>query len=255
MYKVVLIDDEPIILEGLATTIPWSDYDCRVVGTARDGKEGMEVIRRYRPDMVITDILMDNMDGLKMIAGVKAEFPGIRVTILTGYRNFDYAREAVKLDVDRLILKPSRTEEIEEAVRAMKAKLDETAERNDAMFHPLKDGQTAAAALTVRPALEYIDKNYHRKLYLSDVAENSYVSQWYLSKLLHRETGKSFPELLNSVRIEKARKLLEDPDLRIGDIADKVGFSDAAHFARAFRRETGMSANEYRKKIDLRTSQ
>lgn len=190
-----------------------------------------------------------------MIAGAKSEFPGLRFTILTGYRNFDYAQEAVKLDVDRLILKPFKIEEIEEAISAMKEKLKESMRRSAAVFHTATTEKTPAAGLTVRTALEYIDLHFDKKLYLGDVAENCYVSQWYLSKLLHKETGKSFPELLNSVRIEKAKVLLENPDMRIGDISDKVGFSDAAHFSRAFRRETGMSANEYRKQRLFRSEE
>jgi len=72
--------------------------------------------------------------------------------------------------------------------------------------------------------MHYIRENYTQKLTLSDVAEKTYVSQWHLSKLLNRHIGQSFSEILNNVRIEQAKKLLEDPSLRIGDVADAVGF-------------------------------
>lgn len=80
------------------------------------------------------------------------------------------------------------------------------------------------------------------------MADHVYVSQWYLSKLLHRETGKSFPDLVNGIRIREAKKLLQDPHLRISDVSEQIGFMDPAHFSRAFKRETGMSAGEYRKR-------
>lgn len=81
---------------------------------------------------------------------------------------------------------------------------------------------------------------------MCEVAEKTYVSQWHLSKLLNRHTGQSFSDILNHCRIEHAKKLLEDPSLCIGDISDAVGFLDLAHFSRVFKKQEGMSANEWR---------
>ena len=68
MYKVVIIDDEPIIVEGLSRVIKWEEYGCRLAGTAYDGMEGVKVIREQEPDIIFSDIAMPGMDGLKMIA-------------------------------------------------------------------------------------------------------------------------------------------------------------------------------------------
>jgi len=84
---------------------------------------------------------------------------------------------------------------------------------------------------------------------LSEVAENIYVSQWHLSKLLHRHTGQNFSEILNNVRIEKAKELLDNPALRIGEVAEEVGFIDIAHFSKVFKKIVGMSPNEYRNTV------
>lgn len=72
--------------------------------------------------------------------------------------------------------------------------------------------------------IAYIEEHYQDKLKLSDVADQIYVSQWHLSKLLNRYQGQNFSEILNGVRIAKAKELLKDPSLRIGDVADMVGF-------------------------------
>ena len=121
MYKVAIIDDEPLIVEGLSKTIAWDKWNCQVTGTAGDGKEGMELIREKRPDIVITDICMPKMDGLKMIAGLKSEFPEMQLIILTGYREFEYARQAIELGVARFLLKPSKMNELEEAIEIGRA--------------------------------------------------------------------------------------------------------------------------------------
>ena len=121
MYSVAIIDDEPLIVEGLSKTMAWDKWDCQVIGTACDGMEGMALVREKKPDIVITDINMPKMDGLKMIAGLKSEFPDMQLIILTGYREFEYARQAIGLGVSRFLLKPSRMNELEEAVETVTA--------------------------------------------------------------------------------------------------------------------------------------
>lgn len=245
MYRVLLIDDENIILEGLRRVVKWEDYHCEVVGTARDAEEGAEAIRRLKPHILFTDIKMPNQDGLTMVAGVRSEFPDMQVTVLTGYRDFAYAQEAIRLGVTRFLLKPSKMDEIHEALEAMIQHLGEveTAEKRE---EPESDEHPSAGSFIVSQALSYMEKNFRQKLTLQGVAECCYVSQWHLSKLLNRHTGKSFYDILNTLRINAAKVLLEDPSLKIGDIGEMVGYVDNGHFARTFKKLEGVSANEYR---------
>ena len=97
MLKVVLIDDEPIIVEGLSRSVDWTKFQCRVVGTANDGMSGKKLIEEMSPDLVFLDICMPEIDGLSMIAAVKSQFPNLQVCVLTGYRDFDYAQTAIRL--------------------------------------------------------------------------------------------------------------------------------------------------------------
>lgn len=257
MYKVAIIDDEPLIVEGLSRTMAWEKWKCQVIGTAGDGKEGMEMIREKRPDIVITDICMPKMDGLRMIAGLKSEFPDMQLIILTGYREFEYAREAISLGVARFLLKPSRMNELEEAMETVTGRLDqENRPISSAGFADVEpeflqkeeeeEENSEANSFIVKNALEYIRTNSREKLRLSDVAEQVYVSQWHLSKLLNKHTGKTFSDILNGARMERSKELLKNPSLRICDVAEMVGFQDLAHFSRVFKRMEGMSAGEYR---------
>lgn len=246
MYKVAIIDDEPIIVKGLSKSVDWEKFSCEVIGTAFSGEEGLELIRSKEPDIVFTDIRMPCMDGLTMIAAIKSEFPNTQITILTGYRDFDYARQAISLGVTRFLLKPSKLNEILEALQAMTEKLQPA----DEMFSAdQENSDNTASSFIVKNAVAYIEEHYKEKLKLSDIADQVYVSQWHLSKLLNRYMGQNFSEILNSVRINKAKELLKDPSLRIGDIADEVGFLDMAHFSRVFKKLVGISANEYRNQL------
>ena len=127
MYRVVLVDDERLILEGLSKVVKWADYGCEVAGTAHDGQEGLALIRQLKPDIVITDIRMPNMDGLTMLAALRSEFPQMQLSVLTAYRDFDYAQRAINLGVCRYLLKPSKMDELNEAIRTLNTWLPEIA--------------------------------------------------------------------------------------------------------------------------------
>ena len=252
MYKVMLVDDEPIIVEGLSRSVAWEKWNCEVVATAYDGMEGKKLIEEKRPDIVFMDICMPEMDGLSMIAAINSQFPDLEVSVLTGYRDFEYAKEAIHLGVTRFLLKPSSMDEIEEAIGKMCENLKKkgiTGVEVSTQASSDEVTESASSSFIVKNAMRYIEDNYTKKLTLGEVAEKTYVSQWHLSKLLNRHTGQSFSEILNHVRIEHAKELLKDPALRIGDVSEQVGFLDLAHFSRVFKKQEGISANEYRNRI------
>lgn len=247
MYKVLIIDDESIIVEGLTRIIPWQEHNCAVVGSAGDAASGAKLIREFSPDVLFTDIHMPDGDGLTMLAGLKTEFPDMQVTVLTGYREFNYAQEAIRLGVTRFLLKPSKMDELVEALSAMVEKLDLLPKRAKPEDETQADAQSdAAGSFIVRQAVAYIEAHCTEKISLSDVADSCYVSQWHLSKLMGKHTGQNFYDILNASRIAKAKKLMLDPSLRIGDISEIVGYVDTPHFSRVFKKLEGISANEYR---------
>lgn len=137
--------------------------------------------------------------------------------------------------------------DIREALGAMKANLD----RRAGQAEPAGESETQQQAenFLVNQAIAYIRAHYREKLSLQEVADRCYISQWHLSKQLNRCAGKSFYDILNSVRIEEACRLLADPSLKIGEISELVGYADVAHFARTFKKIEGVSANEYRNKL------
>ncbi|MEM1485689.1 response regulator [Oscillospiraceae bacterium PP1C4] len=255
MYKVLIVDDEAIIVEGLTRIVPWEKYKCQVVGSASNAFEGAHAIRKYCPDIVFTDIRMPNQDGLSMLAALKSEFPDMQITVLTGYRDFSYAQEAIRLGVTRFLLKPSKMDEIEEALAAMTQNLEKRLPVVDTDSNPKEEKPEnhveVASCFIVRQAVSYIEEHYAEKISLGEVAEKCYVSQWHLSKLLSKNTNQSFYDILNGIRISHAKKLLSDPSLRISEISEIVGYTDTAHFSRVFKKNENISANEYRNKHSM----
>jgi two-component system response regulator YesN len=128
MFKVLIIDDEPIIRKGLKNIINWKSFECEVCGEAADGMDGGELIRKHLPEIIITDIKMPEVDGLSMLRDIKSVVPESKIIILTGHRDFDYAQEALKIGAFDFLLKPSKIEEltsvISRAVKELKFRKD-----------------------------------------------------------------------------------------------------------------------------------
>ncbi|MCM3749896.1 response regulator [Paenibacillus pasadenensis] len=138
MYRVLLADDEADVREGLLTEIDWEACGFSVAGTAENGLEALELAERLLPDVVLTDIRMPFIDGLELVKRLQTELPLARTVILTGYDEFDYARQAVSLNVDEYLLKPFTAASLTELLIGLKEKMDrERAEREDA--HKLRE--------------------------------------------------------------------------------------------------------------------
>ena len=115
-YHVIIVDDKPLIRRALKETIQWDQLNCIVAGEAEDGKKAYELVKKYHPELLISDIKMPEMDGLELTEHVKKESPDTQVIIITGYQEFEYARKALSLGVSDLVLKPIRNEDMENKI-------------------------------------------------------------------------------------------------------------------------------------------
>lgn len=131
MLKVFLVEDEVLIREGLRDKIPWEQYGFRLVGEAADGEVALPLIRKARPDVLITDIKMPFMDGLALSRIVREEFPGIKIIIISGYDDFEYAREAISVGVDQYLLKPITRTNLRKVLQELKDKIEQEKDQKD----------------------------------------------------------------------------------------------------------------------------
>lgn len=132
MYRVLLVDDEEDVREGLVVEVDWEALDLRIVGLAENGREALEMAERVEPDIVVTDISMPFMDGLELARRLRERNPLVKVVILTGYDEFDYARQAVSLSVDEYLLKPFSAAHLAELLTRLRGQMAaEVAEREN----------------------------------------------------------------------------------------------------------------------------
>lgn len=131
MLKVFLVEDESVIREGFRDKIPWEQYGFQLVGEASDGEMALPLIRKMKPDVLITDIKMPFMDGLSLSEIVKEEFPKIKIIIISGYDDFEYARQAITAGVDQYLLKPITRTTLRGVLLELKEKIEQDMEQKD----------------------------------------------------------------------------------------------------------------------------
>lgn len=123
-YKVLLVDDEAEVIEVIEQRIQWDDLGFTVVGNATNGVKALELVEKLQPDVVITDIKMPYMDGLELSRRLNRDFQNIHIIIFTGFDEFEYAKEAVHLEVEEYMLKPINATELSDCLKRLKDTLD-----------------------------------------------------------------------------------------------------------------------------------
>lgn len=127
-YKVVLVDDEVEVIDAIEQRIHWDILGFEVVGSATNGVKALELVEKQQPDVVITDIKMPYMDGLELARRLNKEYQNIHIIIFTGFDEFEYAKEAVHLEVEEYMLKPINALELTECMKRLKKTLDKERE-------------------------------------------------------------------------------------------------------------------------------
>lgn len=125
MYKVLIVDDEKMIRLGMKKVINWEELGVGVVFTAGSAREAMEFLREKKPEIMITDIQMSETTGLELIESAREILPDLRVLVLTGYDNFEYARQSLRLQVQDFFLKPVEEEDLSRAIKKQVVYLQE----------------------------------------------------------------------------------------------------------------------------------
>lgn len=129
MLKIFLVEDESIVREGLRDNIPWQQYGYKFVGEAGDGEMALPLIQKTQPDVLLTDIRMPFMDGLSLSRIVHQEFPDMKIIIISGYDDFEYARQAISLGVEQYLLKPITRANLQKVLTELRAKIENEQEQ------------------------------------------------------------------------------------------------------------------------------
>jgi two-component system response regulator YesN len=363
MYTMMLVDDDYISREGLRDLIDWKSLRIEIIGEAEDGVEGLDVARRLKPDIVITDVVMPVMDGMKLVEQLKIEQPDVLVIMISAHQDIQYMKASMKLEAIDYILKPFNREELKQVVSKVVVKLDkEKAQKqlNDDISHYYSDsissielpvivetiekiaslcgtGQTEVVVAqvgqlfvhirhnnmasmlfltamcsellikAVRTASAHIEpsvtqevkaaiqqfrnlqnpqdmeafvveklmilekatnesrhsksrriirdveaiihKSYHLNLTIQQLAADVFMSPGHLQTLFKKETGQTINDYITYVRLQRAQALLDEPSIKIYEVANQVGYQDTYYFTKIFKKTVGVNPNEYRERL------
>ncbi|WP_248926873.1 response regulator [Paenibacillus hamazuiensis] len=125
MYKLIIVDDEPTVRYGLRHYLDWSEFGIAVAGEADDGDTGLEEVRRIRPDIVLTDVRMLNMDGITMASEIRASFPQTKIVFVSGHDDAEYLKSALQVDAVDYIFKPVNMQELRAVIERVVGTLQE----------------------------------------------------------------------------------------------------------------------------------
>lgn len=231
--KILIVDDEPLILGGLVKIVRHVAPMGAEVREAGSAPEALDVMRGYLPDVAITDIHMPEKTGFELIEEARQEGLCDRYIILTGYDEFEYARQALRSGVVDYLLKPVDKDEIASLLERIRQELPA--------------GSDSEYSQHANRILAYLNVHYNRDLSLDHLAGLMNLHPNYISSLFKKETGDTFVNYLNGLRIREAQKLLkEDRQLPVHAVGQRVGYENKHYFAKVFKKYTGVTPGAYR---------
>lgn len=231
--RIIIVEDELRVRNGLINLIQKLSSDYKIVGDAENGYEGVKMIRDQDPDVVISDIKMPKMDGLTMISQVQEIGLSPVFVILSGHAEFTYAQQGIQLGIKEYLLKPIIVAKVEQLLAGLNKK-EQLYELGQAQYPPL-----------IQAIIQDIEENYGRRIGLDTFAEQYHLTPEYISLMFTKKTGITFSTYLKKTRIEHAKELLLHSDMKVYEIACRVGYADQKYFSKVFKEYTGITPKQF----------
>ncbi|MFS0643600.1 response regulator [Siminovitchia sp. 179-K 8D1 HS] len=245
MYTILLVDDEKWVRTALKHTIARTGLPFEVVGECTNGLEALDFLKEHSVDLVMTDVRMAVMDGLAFVTSLVNENRQTDCVMISGYDEFHYVQHALRSGVIDYLLKPVELEDMKKCLEKWeKLRLKNNHPENTFVKEP-----DPSELSTVEKVMRYVKSKMPGEVTLAETANYVHLNPSYLSKLFKDKTNQNFVDYVIEIRMDEAKKLLETTSLRINEIADRLGYSDITYFSNLFKRKTGVTPSEYRKRV------
>lgn len=253
----LIVDDEAIIRRGLQS-LDWGSIGITRVSVSQDGVQARDLLQKTNVDVVVSDIRMPGLDGLELAQYISTHARHIRIILLTGFSDFAYAQQAIRHGVADYLLKPVKPKELLEVVqRACRSLLLEV-EQSRIVQELHESGDTLAVQQqiiqgfrglgeSVSGILFFLAEHYMENVTLAALAEVFHFSTIHISRMIKKETGFSFLDILTGIRLQSAARMLRESGLKVSQICEKVGIGDQRYFSKIFKNIFGCTPLEYRK--------
>ncbi|MFH0925461.1 MAG: response regulator [bacterium] len=236
-YNLLIVDDDKDFREEFVDS--FEDY--RII-EAHNGEEALKILGTPNEiDLVILDIKMPGLNGTEVLKRIKKASPDLGIIILTGYSSKNIAVEALKAHADDFMEKPLDIDKTKESIEKLLENKNEESSVNNS---DLKG--------KIERIKRFAERNYHKKISLKDAASAVCLSPKYLSRIFKQDTGVGFSEYKLKIKIKKAQELLKRTGHNIDQISDEMGYQNIESFIRIFKKLTGNTPTEYRKKNKIK---
>lgn len=254
MYKILIADDESIERKVLCKSLSKAFGDTVELYEAKTGREAVALFEEEEIKIAILDIEMPGIDGLEAAKMMREADRNCVIIFLTAYDDFSYAKQAIRVKALDYLLKPYDESElfatVEEAMRLVDQNYnaDAAEEQEEEMIPDMDDNDDIRFSLLKEKVESYIKEHYTEEISMHDIAHIMNYSESYFCKLFKQCFKVNFTTYLANHRMEKAKSMLEDPLTNVKVVGISCGYPDSNYFARVFKRATGLTPTEYRKK-------
>lgn len=244
MYRVLIVDDEKAEREGLLSLLTQRDYPFEIV-LHEDGLAALEYLRENPCDLLITDIIMPQMDGLSLCTEAQALHPGIVTIISSAYSDFKYTQTAIRIGVNDYLLKPVVIDAFYETIDRTLQLIENRSDKIPSPRISIEDSVDPIVA----EIKSLIRSSYHQNISLETIAQQVYLSPGYLSSMFKKKTGRSIMQYITLCRMRRAFYLLNHTNMKITQISREVGYQDSSYFCFLFRKYFDVTPNQIRKGV------
>jgi len=238
MVKVLLIDDEKPVHLAIRSLVNWPAIHAEEPVSAYNGREGLEIMKRLKPDIVFVDMSMPLVSGEAFLAAAVQLDPRCQFIVISGYDDTRYMQAAIRSHVVDYLFKPIDHQELECALSKALQRLDSLP----------PEGETPTSAAEIEAVHAYIQTHFQQEIRLDTLADRFRISREYLGRLFRWQYGISVYDYALQVRMDHACELLNSADATLEDIARQSGYHNTVSFEKAFRYRFGVSPTAYRQK-------
>ncbi len=252
--KILIIDDEQLVCDGMSAILRDLRELALEVRTANSVARGKLILRDFPPDLVVSDVEMPGGNGLELVEYLKERCQDVKIWMLSGHDDFQYVHTAFRMHVDDYLLKPVDTVSFQEMVRRAYWELEQKTGRKDVQalyeaYFPEED--LSGCSPRLRELMEYIQNNISREVSLKKLTDVFGCSETLLCNMFRRETGRTFMEYVTRVRLKQAFwALLSDRRRGVHQIALDLGYSSERQFFRMFKNATGITPTQLRRQYE-----
>ncbi len=240
MYKVFVVDDDPLILDEIVNTVPWLDNGFEVIGHSVSPQTALFKIRVLQPDVLFCDLKMPELNGIELMETLFNEGVKCRCVMLSAFPSFEDSRKFFRLNGFDYLLKPLQQQEVQLVLERLSAHLSS--------IKAMESIEIGAVSPAFAEMIAFLDRNFDKKHTLESLGKQFGLSANYICNLFAKHYNITLTRYITDLRMKKAVQLMQIPDVAFKQVAIECGYGDYYYFCKVFKDFYGDSPSKYAKK-------